>query len=149
MNRASATTYLATRFGQYLSAASRPATDSTGALKEIIDDALFALGVTDADLLTWQTTDPDGAEDVRAQLAYRALLQLNRDLAVQFDVSSQGDSVRLSQMRAAAEKDLAIAEEVVIARFGTILAVASDTSSLITTLDLNYLGPTWLTERIG
>ncbi len=77
---------------------------------------------------------------VRVQLAYRALRQIVRDLgATSFDISTGGDSFKLSQLRAAAEKDLAEAKAEVMDRFGTLGVVPAEGSSPFVSIDLNYL----------
>lgn len=139
MDRDAAATYLATRLAAYLSATGRTATDGSGNLGEIIDDALRALGVASDDLSTAEAADDAERTDWEVQLTYRALLQITRDLgATHFDVTV-GDSFKLSQVRAAAEKDLALAEAAVLARFGTLGVVAGDDASPFVAIDLNYL----------
>lgn len=124
MTRAEAAAYLAERFPDYLGAASRAATDDPDplakSLRPVIDAALRALGFGRADVAT-AAPDWDGAaDDYEPQLDYRALLQLARDLGGSlFDVSTGGDSFRLSQLSAAVKADLATAEAAVLARFGT------------------------------
>lgn len=140
MTRADAAAFLAARYGGYLTAANRAATDTPGALGEVIDDALRALGVAEADLATATSADATEDADWRVQLAYRAMAQLSRDLgAANFDASIGGDSYKLSQVRAAAEKDLALAASAVLERFGTLGVIPSEDVALVWTLDLNYL----------
>jgi hypothetical protein len=144
MNRADAVSFLAPRYAKYLATVARTASDVSGGLKEPIDDAFVALGTVLADVPTAQTLDAEGDEDLRVQLNYRLMLQLVRDLATNMDVSSQGDSIRLSQIRAAAEKDLMTAAAAVMDRFGTLGAISiSDDADLFTTLDLNFLEERW------
>jgi hypothetical protein len=144
MNRADAVSFLAPRYAKYLATVARTASDVSGGLKEPIDDAFVALGTVLADVPTAQTLDAEGDEDLRVQLSYRLMAQLVRDLATNMDVSSQGDSIRLSQIRAAAEKDLMTAAAAVMDRFGTLGAISiSDDADLFTTLDLNFLEERW------
>ncbi len=148
MTRAEAATFLGERFSAYLDAVSRTATDSAGNLKPIIDDALRFLGYTAAAIPTAAPTDPEDEEDLRVQVAYRAMAQISRDLATSFDVSTGGDSYRLSQMRAAAEKDLAIAALAVFERFGTLAIVSSDGSSARMTIAYDFLDEAWVDEVV-
>lgn len=141
MNRAEAVAFLDERYSDYLSAASRDASDDAGkTLKPVIDDAFRYLGVASADLATATTDGEEEDEDLRVQLAYRALAQIVRDLgATSFDISTGGDSFKLSQLRAAAEKDLAEAKAAVMDRFLTLGVVPAESSSPFVSIDLNYL----------
>lgn len=141
MDRSEAVAFLDDRYSDYLTAASRDATDLSGkTLKSAIDDAFRALGVASADLATAETSGEEEDEDLRVQLAYRAMQQIVRDLgATSFDISTGGDSFKLSQLRAAAEKDLAEAKTAVLDRFGTLGVVPAEGSSPFVSIDLNYL----------
>ena len=141
MDRADAIAFLSDRYGDYLTAASRTATDLSGkTLKPAIDDAFRALGVLAADLATATTDGEEADEDLRVQVAYRAMQQITRDLgATSFDLSTGGDSFKLSQLRAAAEKDLAEAKAAVLERFGTLGVAPAEGSSPFVSIDLNYL----------
>jgi len=141
MDRADAAVYVGERYGQYLLAVTRDATDTAGDLAAaVIDDAFRYLGVASADLATAETSGEEEDEDLRVQLAYRALRQIVRDLgATSFDISTGGDSFKLSQLRAAAEKDLAEAKAEVMDRFGTLGVVPAEGSSPFVSIDLNYL----------
>lgn len=139
MNRAEAATFVGERYGVYLAAVGRAATDTAGNLKAAIDDALWALGYLAVDIPTVAPTEPEAEEDLRVQVVYRAMAQIVRDLATKIDVSIDGDSYKLSQRRAAAEKDLAAAEALVLTRFGTLGVVASDDANPFVTIDLNFL----------
>lgn len=140
MNRTEAASFIGARFAAYLTAASRTAADTTGNLAEIIDDAFRALGVLPGDLATAETTDAEGDADLMAQLPYRALTQLCRDIgATYFDVTV-GDSFKLSQISGACRKDLEMAQASVLERFGTTDVIDGDgASDGISTIDLNYL----------
>jgi len=139
MNRLDAATFVGLRVSAYLGAAGRAATDTTGSLKEVIDDAFRALGYLEASLTTATTTTATADEDLRVQVMYRALLQVVRDIgATYFDVSV-GDSFKLSQVRTAAEKDLALAMAAMIERFGTLGIVPIAGASLVWSIDTNYL----------
>lgn len=126
MTRADLAAWLGERYGIYLDQVGRAATDTPGNLKAPIDDALLALGIDDADLVTATTTTSTEAVDWRTQGAYRLLAQIVRDLATSFDISGKQGSLKLSQIRAAAETDLTAARAVVLARFGTIDVVVSE-----------------------
>lgn len=139
MNRAEAATFVGERYGVYLAAVGRAATDSAGNLKAAIDDALRALGYLEVDLPTAEPTDPEAEEDLRVQVVYRAMAQIVRDLGTKMDVSLAGDSYKLSQRRTAAEKDLEAAAMAVLERFGTLGVVVSDDSDPFVTIDLNFL----------
>lgn len=140
MNRSDAAAFVGTRFAAYLTAASRTAADTTGNLKEVLDDAFRALGVLPDDLATAETTDAEGTEDLMVQLPYRTLEQICRDIgATYFDVTV-GDSFKLSQVRGACQKDLEQARSAVLERFGTTGVVDGDgAGDGISTIDLNYL----------
>jgi hypothetical protein len=139
MNRAEAATFVGERYGVYLAAVGRAATDSAGNLKAAIDDALRALGYVAADIPAAEPTDPEAEEDLRVQVVYRAMAQVVRDLGTKMDVGLDGiGSFKLSQQRAAAERDLAIAEVAVLERFGTLGAVFADGDPFVT-IDLNFL----------
>lgn len=140
MNREDAAEFVGDRFGQYLLAVTRDATDTVGNLKAAIDDAFRALGYVAADIPTATTSGEEADEDLRVQVAYRAMQQISRDLgATSFDLSTGGDSFKLSQLRAAAEKDLAEAKAEVLERFGTLGVVPADGASPFVSIDLNYL----------
>lgn len=120
MTRDEAAAYLGARFGTYLTAVGRTAVDSAGNLREVLDDALRMLG-----LISVPTTTT-GDEDWRVQLEYRLLLQITRDLGgTSFNISSQGDSITLYQLRQSAKEDLDIARAAVLARFRTVGVVGS------------------------
>lgn len=141
MTRDEAAAYIGERLGAYVSAVSRTATDSAGNLMPAIDDALRVLGYADADLASAAPTNATDVEDFRIQLIYRALLLITRDLGATFFDVTVGDSFKLSQVRVAAEKDLAIAAAVVLARFGTLGVVDGDAvGDGLSIMDLNYLG---------
>jgi hypothetical protein len=139
VNRDDGATFLGERFGAYLDVVLRTATDTAGNLMPVIDDALRALGTVAADLATAAPAGEDAEEDFRVQLAYRAMLQVVRDMGNLFNLSTAGDTFQLRQMRENAEKDLAIAKEAVLERFGTLGVVASDSDVFVATIDLNFL----------
>lgn len=140
MNRDDAAEFIGERYSQYLLAVTREAEDSAGNLKPVIDDAFRALGYVAADIPTATTDGEEADEDLRVQVAYRSMQQIVRDLgATSFDISTGGDSFKLSQLRAAAEKDLAEAKAAVLERFGTLGVVPAEGSSPFVSIDLNYL----------
>lgn len=141
MTRAELAAWIGARYGAYLSAASRPATDAPGGLKEPMDDALLALGYLEANLATAAPTESVAVADLRAAGAYFTMVQVVRDLGVLFDLgTSSGGNYRLSQMRAAAEKDLAQAEAVMLSRGLPTTPETSDSG--VAVWDLNFLTPT-------
>lgn len=143
MNRAGLATNLGARLGAYLTATTRTASDAgTGTLAPAIDDALRALGIAYADLATATADTDEVIDDWVVQGTYRALLQIKRDLGATFFDITVGDSFKLSQVRVAAEKDLADAEAAVLERFGTTGVVSGDGGPLWS-IDLNYLAPSW------
>lgn len=146
MNRTEAATFVGERYGAYLAAVGRSATDSDGNLKPAIDDALRALGYATADLPAAEPTETEAEEDLRVQVAYRTMAQVSRDLgATNFDITVPDGSFKLSQLRGAAEADLVKAANEVIARFGTLGVVASDGDNPFATLDMNFLEDEMLT----
>lgn len=138
MTRDEAVTFIGTRFAAYLANANRTAADTTGNLKEIIDDAFRVLGFAAADWPTAETSGEEADEDLRVQLPYRTLEQVCRDIGATFFDVTVGDSFKLSQVRAACDKDLERAAKAVVERFGTVGIVDSDDGG-ITVIDLNYL----------
>lgn len=140
MDRADGVAYLDARLSAYILAVGRTATDDTANLGPAVDDALRALGTAAADLATAEPEGEPAEEDFRVQLTYRALLQIVRDLgATYFNVATSGDSFSLNQVRVAAEKDLALAEQAVVERFGTTGIVPTGDSGAVWTIDLNFL----------
>jgi hypothetical protein len=145
VNRADVATFVGERYGAYLAAVGRAATDSDGNLKAVIDDALRALGYATEDIPTAEPTEAEAEEDLRVQVAYRTMAQVSRDLgATNFDISVPDGSFKLSQLRGAAEADLVKAANEVIARFGTLGVVASDSDNPFATIDLNFLDDVWV-----
>lgn len=144
MTRAEAAAFVADRYGAYLSAASRSATDTPGGLGPAIDDALRALGLpVDA-----PPVDPDGEDDLRVQVTYRAMAQLVRDLgATLFNLSTQGDSLGLGSIPQNAQKELDEAKAAVLERFATLGVVSTGDGGALITMDLNFLDdplvPAW------
>lgn len=139
MNRADAVAYLAPRFAKYLTGAGRANTDTTGGLKEPIDDAFLALGYTTAQLPTAITDGVTWTDrDLRVQLEYRLLAQLKRDLSQNMNVSDPSGSASLNQIRAAVEVDYKDAEAAVLGRFGTTDELSDDPFA-VTTLDLGIV----------
>lgn len=139
MNRADAATYIGERFGAYLLAAPRTATDSAGNLKAPIDDAFRALGYAAADIATAETDGEEADEDFRVQVSYRAMVQVVADMGATYLDVTVGDSFKLSQPEAAAERMLKRTEAAVLERFGTLGVVADDDSNSFVALDLNFL----------
>jgi hypothetical protein len=103
VTRADVVAHLSAALPEFLAAAGMDQADTAGDLKEPIDAALRLLGVARADRPTYEVADADGD-------AYEALARLTTmervvaALGRKFDVSTEGDSYRLSQQRDAAEK---------------------------------------------
>lgn len=149
MNRVEVATFVGERYGAYLTAVGRVAADTDGNLKPAIDDALRALGYATVDLPTAEPTDAEAEEDLRVQVAYRAMAQVSRDLgATNFDITVPDGSFKLSQLRGAAEADLVKAASEVIARFGTLGVVLGDGGNPFLTIDLNFLEDEMLVEAV-
>jgi len=142
MDRADAVVYINDRLADYLDAADRDASDGAGkTLRPIIDDALRALGTSEDDLATAIILGDSPVTGFRVQLLYRTLLQLNRDLgATMINVSTAGDSFSLRDIRAAVKEDLEQAEQMVLARFGTVEILDASASS-IGYIDEGFLAP--------
>lgn len=137
MTRAELAAWVGVRYRAYLEAAGRTSADSTGNLKEPIDDALLIAGYVEADLATIAPTEAGPINDVRALAAYTTMTQVVRDLGTSFDLSSEGDQYRLSQMLAAAEKELERTAEAVLARDLPLVIEGSSTG--MGAWNLNFL----------
>ena len=105
MGRADAVTFLSNKYGRYVAAVGMAATDTDDDLKEPIDEALRALAVAEGDLATAVVADAD-MPAFRALLKVKGLEQIASAAGALFDVGVRGDSFRLSQLRAAIDKDL-------------------------------------------
>ena len=140
MDRAEVAAAVGARLGNTLAGAGLAATDTPGNLREPIDDALRQLGVRAEDLATADVEDSTGFV---ALVRHRALLLVLDRLADTFDVSTGGDSFKLSQQVANAEKALARAEAELRTLFGAPFWPVGDgteTQTSVTTFDLNFLG---------
>lgn len=136
MTRTEAVAYINRWLGAYLAAANRAATDTETGIKPAIDAALIAMDTSRDDLATAAPTDAEGYE---AQLEYRALKLIVRDLgASSFDVGVSGDSYKLEQVYKHAASDLAMAESWVLELFGTTGAGFGEIGGVIA-LDLDFL----------
>lgn len=137
MTRAELAAWVGVRYAAYLEAAGRTSVDTTGNLKEPIDDALLILGYAEADLATIAPTEAGPINDLRAVTAYTTMLQVVRDLGSSIDLSVEGDNYRLSQMLAAAEKELERTAAAVLAR--DLPLVIEGTSTGMGAWNLNFL----------
>jgi hypothetical protein len=144
MDRADVSEYLGERYGAYLDAVSRTAADSVGNLKSVIDDALRALGYAAADIPTAVSATEDEDDDLKLQASYRLMEQVVRDMGPQFmDISTAGDSFKLSQLKAAATEELNRLREEVLDRFGTLGVVATGDGDVFASIDVNNLTDAW------
>lgn len=130
---------VALRLTAPLAAVQMGSTDVTGELKEPIDDALRMLGYAESALAS---AEPDDAESLGFMylVTYATLKAIWRKLATRFDISSQGDSLKLSQITGNVERMLKAAEADVIRFYGAVPSGGSDDGGVVT-LDLNYLSP--------
>lgn len=137
MTRAELVTYLGDRFGRYLEAVGRTATDDSANLKPAIDDALLAMGYSRGELATAEPPPAD-EEGYIAQARYHLLKQIVRDLGGDnFNVTLDGNSFMLEQIWKHAREDLADARASVLALFGTV--TSGHRGNGVATLDLNFL----------
>ncbi len=104
MTRADIVGYLAARLGSLVAEAGMAASDTTGNLKEPLDDALRGMGYAEADLTTVVPTD---TRSVLISARYQTLLRIQEAIADRFDVSVGGDSFKLQQVIDNVEKLLA------------------------------------------
>jgi hypothetical protein len=149
MTRDEVADYIGERYGALLAEVGRSADDSAGNLQSVIDDAFRALGYLESELATAAPTEPEEVTDVRIQALYRAIVQIRRDLATRFDVSIAGDSYRLSQVKAAVDTEVVLAEAAVLERFGTLgVVITGDDASPFVTIEEQMLWPP-LVEFIG
>lgn len=150
MDRAGAASEFASRYASYLDATGRPGTDTPLGLGPAIDEALRHLSVPEAVIPVWQGATPEADQDLRVQLDYRLLGQIVRDLGTTFDISDPEGSLRLNQMRQAAQDDLAAAKEAVLQRFHTLGVVPQAAgASPFVTLNLNIFDDEDLYDGIG
>lgn len=140
MLRADLVAYIADELGDFLDAADREASDAAGkTLRPIIDNAIRAVGMVDADLAS---VLPLSARelDLRIQATYRALVQINRDLgATMINFSGGNASYSLRAIYDAAKDALEEARQAVLARFGTTEYL--DDTSGVGFIDTNHLSP--------
>lgn len=108
-------------------------TDIAGEMKEPLDDALRLMGYVEAELVDAAPTD---VPSYLTTLRYFTLKAMLDRLSIRFDISADGDSFRLGQVRDAVEKLLAAAAKDVLAIYGRL--TISDASAAIITLDLNF-----------
>ena len=104
MTRADIVGYIAARLGSLVSEAGLAPSDTTGNLKEPLDDALRVMGYAEADIATANPTD---TRYVLICARYQTLLRIQEAIADRFDVSVGGDSFKLQQVIDNVEKLLA------------------------------------------
>jgi hypothetical protein len=97
MTRVEAVAYLAAVLDDVLSDAGVNATDTTGGLKEPLDDALLAMGYATEDLAIAEPTD---ARWFRLMAEYHTLRRVLVKLALRFRLSTGGNALSLEQVHA-------------------------------------------------
>jgi hypothetical protein len=135
MTRAEVAAIIAVELATQLSDASMTGADTTGNLKEPIDQALRAMGESESTLSTATSDDPLG---FLAMVRYQTLVKVRFALATNFDISMTGMSVRLQQQFANITVLLEAARAEVIAIFGSVNPGSSADSS-VAFIDLAYL----------
>jgi hypothetical protein len=144
MTRDEAAIEIGLRLALLLEEADITASDDPGALKEPIDDALRLMGYAEAEIAT---ADPDDVPGFLTTLRYFTLRAIRDALAVNFDITSDGDSFRLSQVRDAVEKMLTAAAADVVAIYGRLTITSADAA--IISVDLNFKDRNTLTESFA
>jgi len=123
--RAEVTAHLATWYDAPLADAGIVATDTPGGLKEILDEALRAMGTVDASLAAAAPTDGAG---FRALAEYHAMRRVVRKLQPRFNLApGGGENYSLRQAFENAMILLREAEARVILRFGTVNGLDTST----------------------
>lgn len=117
MTRAEVAAAVAARIPTQLADAGMAGTDTPGALKEPIDDALRGLGVAEAALATATSDDPVGFV---ALVKFFALKAVEARIGDRFDVGTGGDSYKLSQTVANVRALIARAEQELAVLFGGV-----------------------------
>ena len=106
MNRDQLASWLGLRYGKYLEACGRPATDTPNGLQPPIDDALLALGYPSDQIVTAAPTSDADVANLTASASFQTMLQINRDLGAQaINITTPEGSIQLRNMRDAAETD--------------------------------------------
>ncbi len=103
MNRTDAAAYIGNRYAQLLDAAGVAWTDTPGALKEVLDDALRYLGYDEGELATVDTTRAE-TSGYLALLRYLALEKANQAVALKVDLTVGNDSKKASQASEAIQR---------------------------------------------
>jgi len=135
-SRAWVASQVASRLATPLAAVQMGGSDLPGELGEPIDDALRMLGYEESELATAEPDDPLGFLYLAI---YTTLTAIWHRMVSTFDISSQGDSLKLSQRIGNVERMLAAAKADVIRVFGDVPAGAGDGGGGILTLDMGYL----------
>jgi hypothetical protein len=136
LTRAGVVAELAARLATPLSDAGLAAADTSGALKEPIDDALRMLGYPESDLVAAEVVD----DDVPAMLAlarYTTLKAVRDRMSNRFDLSARGTSLRLRQAVENINAMLVEAKADVLAIYTVMPSTSANTG--IVDMDLNYL----------
>lgn len=135
MNRLEVAAAVGARLVTQLGDAGMSSSDSSGNLKEPIDDALRALGYAEGDL---STAEPEDARGFIAMTRYHALRAVWERIGDRFDYSDPDGSAKLNQTIGNVEKLLARAEADVIVIFGSLYP--SGEGGGIITINVNTLG---------
>lgn len=125
----------ARRLGTILTAATIAATDTTGNLKEPIDDALRMLGYAESELAT---AEPASSLPFLALVRYTTLRLAWDRRSQSFDLNSEGTGLRLQQRVATLERMLKDAEGEVIRIFGGIPTGDHEEGGVVW-VDMGYL----------
>jgi hypothetical protein len=135
MRRDEAALEISRRLSILMAEASLGTEDEPGDLKEPLDDTLRLMGYSELDLLD---AEPSDVPALLTVLRYFTLRTIVDRLTVNFDLSTEGDSFRLSQVQVAAQKLLASAATDVLSIYGK-LTMSSSAAAMIQ-IDLNFKG---------
>ena len=135
LTRAAVVTELAARLAVPLTDAGIATTDDPGNLKEPLDDTFRLAGYDEGDLTSPTIADTDTLA-ILTLAVYVTLGAIRDRLLDRFDLSTDGDSFKLSQSLANVERRITAAEADVIARWGSM---PSGAESGVIMLDLGQL----------
>ena len=127
------------RLSRTLTNAGMTSADSSGNMKEPIDDALRMMGYAEDNLVDPLDPEPSSI-DFLTLVEYTALRRIIRNIGDRFDLSTSGRNLRLQQQVATAERMLKAVEADVIRIFGEIpTGLAADTDSPFITYQADIL----------